>query len=410
MNAANLARLSAARDETSSWSARRSEPRSIVTYGAAVLTVGVALIATLAMDVDLVTAPVALLFCAIAWSARYGGLAPGLLALALSVLAFVYCFVVPTHSLMPDIKEVLRVLIVTLSGLFVAAMSAAQRRRRTQLEQIDDGLEKSERAMRITQRKTVEAEHRKLTERLREAEKMAVIGRFAGGIVHDFNNVLSCILAYGEMLNERVPEASSQKRYATNVLAAAARGQALVEQILAYSRPETEDRDPTDLRRTVADALDLLRGSMPAHVTLDWHAPQTPLMVLANPTQLHRVVINLCCNAKHAMGAGGTLRVSLASSDESEARALSHGSLKAGRYACLNVEDSGCGMDEATLARIFEPFFTTKKFGLGTGLGLSLVHGIVTDLAGAIDVKSAVGRGSVFAVYLPLLEDGRKRS
>ena len=256
----------------------------------------------------------------------------------------------------------------------------------------------------------MKSEERKLTERAREAGKMEAIGRFAGSIAHDFNNVLGLIFAYGEMLNDTVPEGSSQKRYLTNVLAAAARGQALVDQILSFSRPETGDRGPIDLGRTVADTLDLLRGSLPAHVKLDWHAPQTTLVVVASTTQLYRVVVNLCSNANHAMGSGGTLRVSLVTTDERQARALSHGSLKAGRYACLSFEDSGCGINDATLARIFEPFFTTKEVGVGTGLGLPLVRGIVTDLAGAIDVKSVVGTGSTFAVYLPLLEDGRTRS
>jgi DNA-binding CsgD family transcriptional regulator len=125
-------------------------------------------------------------------------------------------------------------------------------------------------------------------------------------------------------------------------------------------------------------------------------------VVNANATELHRVVMNVCSNAIHALGAGGILRVALAVSDVSAPRALSHGRLSDGCYACLTVEDTGCGMDDATLARIFEPFFTTKKAGAGTGLGVSLVHAIVTDLGGAIDVKSSAGRGTTFAVYLPL--------
>jgi signal transduction histidine kinase len=231
---------------------------------------------------------------------------------------------------------------------------------------------------------------------------MEAIGRFVVGIAHDFNNVLAGILAYAELLHDQLPEQSRQKGHAENVLTAAARGRALVDQMLAYGRREVGEREPIDLMRIVAETLDLLRGSLPPHVALDWRPPVSRLVVIANATQLHRVVMNMCGNAMHALGAGGILRVALAVSDVSLPRGLSHGRLSDGCYACLTVEDTGCGMDDATLARIFEPFFTTKKAGGGTGLGLSLVHAIVTDLAGAIDVKSSVGRGTTFAVYLPL--------
>jgi signal transduction histidine kinase len=124
--------------------------------------------------------------------------------------------------------------------------------------------------------------------------------------------------------------------------------------------------------------------------------------VIGDATQLHQIAMNLCRNAVQAMGAGGTLRVTLEATDVAPERALSHGTLQPGRYACLGVDDRGCGMDEGTLARIFEPFFTTKDIGEGTGLGLSIVYAILTDRGGTIDVKSAVGQGSTFAIYLPL--------
>jgi signal transduction histidine kinase len=253
-----------------------------------------------------------------------------------------------------------------------------------------------------TERTLAPAERLKVRERLIEAAKMEAIGRFVVGIAHDFNNVLAAILAYAELLHDQLPEQSRQKGHAENVLTAAARGRALVDQMLAYSRREVGEREPIDLVRIVAETLDLLRGSLPPHVALDWHAPVSRLVVIANATELHRVVMNVCSNAMHALGPGGILRVALALSDVSAPRGLSHGRLSDGCYACLTVEDTGCGMDAATVARTFEPFFTTKKAGGGTGLGLSLVHAIVTDLAGAIDVKSSVGRGTTFAVYLPL--------
>jgi signal transduction histidine kinase len=254
----------------------------------------------------------------------------------------------------------------------------------------------------ITERKRAEAERLKLEERLRRAEKMEAIGRLAGGIAHDFNNVLGGIFAFGEMLYEEAPESSSRKRHARNLLTAVARGRALVEQILAYSRSQGGKREPTDIGRMVAETLELVRGSLPPNIKVESRAAGLSLVVMSNATQLHQLIMNLCSNAIHALGKGGALRVALAASDVGAERALSHGRLTPGRYACLTVEDSGCGMSAATLARIFEPFFTTKEVGRGTGLGLSIVYGIVTDLGGAIDVKSAPAQGSTFAIYLPL--------
>jgi PAS domain S-box-containing protein len=256
----------------------------------------------------------------------------------------------------------------------------------------------------LSERKRAEAERLKLEERLRQGEKMEAVGRFAGGIAHDFNNILAGILAYGDMLFEQAPPDSPLKRYAQNVLTAANRGHALVEQILAHSRNQRGRRAPADMCRTVAETLELVRGSLPADIRLDASAPEMPLVVIGDATQLHQVVMNLCSNAIQAMSGAGTLRVTLEAAEIEAERALSQGRLKPGRYARLTVEDSGSGMDETTLSRIFEPFFTTKEVGRGTGLGLSLVYAIVTDLAGAIDVKSVVKQGSTFAIYLPLAQ------
>jgi PAS domain S-box-containing protein len=256
----------------------------------------------------------------------------------------------------------------------------------------------------LTERKAAEAELARLEQRLRQAEKMEAIGRLAGGIAHDFNNVLSGILGYGETLVEETPEASPLRRYAQNVLTAANRGRALVDQILVYSRSPRGKRTPVDSAGMVAEALELIRGSLPANIRLDSRTPKSPLVVLGDPTQLHQVVMNLCSNAIQAMSAGGALCVALETEDVFPGRTLSHGALEPGRYMRLTVEDRGCGMDEATLLRIFEPFFTTKEVGRGTGLGLSIVYAIVADSGGAIDVKSVVEQGSTFAVYLPLVE------
>jgi len=243
-------------------------------------------------------------------------------------------------------------------------------------------------------------ERERFKQRLRQAEKMEAVGRLAGGVAHDFNNVLAGVLAYGEMLFEEAPADSPLRRYAHNVLAATARGRELVEQILSYSRSQDGQRGPVDVASVVAETLELLRGSLPAGIHLQASAPEAPLIVIGDATQLHQVAMNLCSNAIQAMSGGGTLRVALEPLELTAERALSHGVLGPGRYVRLIVEDTGTGMDPATLARIFEPFFTTKEVGQGTGLGLSLVYAIIADSDGVIDVKSAPGRGSTFTAYL----------
>src|SRR6202011_857589 len=166
------------------------------------------------------------------------------------------------------------------------------------------------------------------------------------------------------------------------------------------SRSQLGKRAPVDVAHVVTETLELLRGSLPAAIHLESSAPELPLVVIGDVTQLHQVVMNLCSNAIQAMNGAGTLRVALEAIDVPAERALSHGTLRAGRYARLTVADSGSGMDEATLSRIFEPFFTTKEIGRGTGLGLSLVYAIVTDAGGAIDVRSAPAQGSTFTIYV----------
>ena len=258
--------------------------------------------------------------------------------------------------------------------------------------------------MDVTERRLVEAERSKLEERLQQAEKMEAIGRFASGIAHDFSNILGGILAYGEMLFDEAPENTPRKRYVQNVLTAATRGRDLVDQILQYTRSQRGKRKPTDVCSTVAETLDLVRSSLPPRIALHPTIPEAPLMTMGDPTQLHQVVMNLCSNAIHAMKAGGPLRVGVTPIEMDAVLALSHGTLQPGSYVRVSVEDSGCGMDEATLGRIFEPFFTTKEFGRGTGLGLALVYAIVTDFDGAIDVKSVPDEGSTFSIYLPSAE------
>lgn len=253
----------------------------------------------------------------------------------------------------------------------------------------------------ITERKLAEAEQERLQTRLRQAEKMEAVGRLAGGIAHDFNNVLGGILGYGEMLLDSAPEDSLERRYARNLLIAANRARELVDQILTYSRTQRVARGPVEIGRIVRETLEVIRGSIPEGIVLELSLPDAPLTVVGDPTQLHQVVMNLCTNAVYAMGGEGTLGVSMEPIDLAQELKLAHATLSPGRYVKLVVADTGTGMDGATLARIFEPFFTTKEVGRGTGLGLSLVYGIVADSGGATHVTSELGRGSTFEVFLP---------
>jgi PAS domain S-box-containing protein len=253
----------------------------------------------------------------------------------------------------------------------------------------------------ITERRLAEAERTKLESRLRQAEKLEAIGTMAGGIAHDFSSILTAILGYGEMARNAAPEAGVMRRYVSNVLAAANRAKALVDQILTYSRTTRGKHSVVNPRVAVQETLSLVRASLPINVELKAQLSATRTTVIADPTQIHQLVMNLCTNAVQAMRSGGTLSVALDTVDAPQDSEMSHGLLAAGHYVRLSVRDAGCGMEPDVLEHIFEPFFTTKEPGRGTGLGLALVHGIVSELGGAIDVASQAGAGSAFHLYLP---------
>jgi PAS domain S-box-containing protein len=252
----------------------------------------------------------------------------------------------------------------------------------------------------ITERRLAEAERTKLETRLRQAEKLEAIGTMAGGIAHDFNNILAAILGYGDMALNAAPE-GTLKRYVGNVISAAHRARALVDQILSYSRSTHGKHVVVDVGTLVEETLELVRASLPADIELHARLTESQTAVIADPTHIHQLVMNLCTNAVHAMDQGGTLSVTLDAVATPFDRTLSHGLLAAGQHVRMGVHDTGCGMEPAVVERIFEPFFTTKESGTGTGLGLALVHGIVSELGGVIDVASRPGRGSAFELYLP---------
>ncbi|GIX49425.1 MAG: histidine kinase [Candidatus Tectimicrobiota bacterium] len=246
------------------------------------------------------------------------------------------------------------------------------------------------------------SERKRLEAQLLQAQKMEAIGTLAGGIAHDFNNILAAILGYAELALFDVPEGSPLWCNVQEILTAGRRGRDLVRQILAFSRQRPPQRQPVRLRPLVQEALTLLRASLPSTVELRLRLEAEADTVLADPTQLQQVLMNLCTNAEHAMRpAGGVLEIGLDTVAVTPEFAAAHPPLRPGAHLRLRVRDSGCGMPPEVVSRIFDPFFTTKAPGEGTGMGLAVVHGIVTGHGGAITVESAPGQGTTFDVYLP---------
>jgi PAS domain S-box-containing protein len=254
----------------------------------------------------------------------------------------------------------------------------------------------------VNAQKLAQAHKEQLEAQLRQSQKMEAIGTLAGGIAHDFNNILGAILGYGELAHQQSPEGSPLRRYLDNVMHAAERAQMLIERILGFSRSGLGDRAPVNVQFVIEETLELLEASLPAGIRLESRVSSGNAAVIGDATYLHQVAMNLCTNAVHAMEQGGTLHVILERIELTESRALSRGLLHPGSYVRLIVSDTGVGIPPAVLERMFDPFFTTKGVGQGTGLGLSLVHGIVTDLGGAIDVTSKTGEGTTFEIWLPV--------
>jgi PAS domain S-box-containing protein len=248
-----------------------------------------------------------------------------------------------------------------------------------------------------------------LERQLTQAMKMEAIGTLAGGIAHDFNNILSAVLGYAEMVNLQLAEDDPVKQDVGQIIAAGNRAAELVRQILTFSRQEEEDLRPVKLQLVIKEALKLLRSSLPTTIELQQEIDAGCGAVLADPTRIHQVLMNLCTNAKQAMGAeNGVLRVTLdeISIDTSSPVSL-HPVIKQGRWLDLEVSDTGPGMDPDVREKIFDPFYTTKEKGQGTGLGLSVTHGIVKSHGGEITVACIPGQGTTFHVYLPVIDSER---
>jgi two-component system, cell cycle sensor histidine kinase and response regulator CckA len=257
----------------------------------------------------------------------------------------------------------------------------------------------------ISERKQAEVALQAFQDQIRQMQKMEAIGQLASGVAHDFNNILAAILGNAQIACEKVASDHPLRQNLTRILEASDRASLLVQRILTFSHQQPFSRTVMTLSPVVNEALALLRATLPAGVAMTNTSDAATPHVLADATQIHQVLMNLCTNAWHALDRqSGHIAVDLAPVTLTQPLHTLYATLPPGRYACLSVRDTGCGMGPDMVARIFEPFFTTKPAGQGTGLGLSLVHGIVRGHEGAIVVDSYPGRGTTIYLYFPAAE------
>lgn len=258
----------------------------------------------------------------------------------------------------------------------------------------------------ITDRVRREQEKTELEEQLRQSRKMESLGQLAGGIAHEFNNMLVPIVGITEMIIDDLPQQSPMRGDLGVVMDAADKARKLVQQILAFSRTDKIEMNAVDIADVFQKALSLLRATIPTTINIKADVLIFNKKVMANSTEIHQAVMNLGANACHAIGKEhGTIKLTLAEVELPESDDARIADLKPGGYVKLTVSDDGCGMDEKTMKRIFDPFFTTKEVGKGTGMGLPMVLGSVKGMGGAITVNSKKGEGTTFEIYLPLLKD-----
>ncbi|MBU2538550.1 MAG: response regulator [Proteobacteria bacterium] len=258
----------------------------------------------------------------------------------------------------------------------------------------------------ITERIRAEEEKSALESRLRQSQKMEAIGVLAGGIAHDFNNILAVILGYTEMAKEDAPSGSRFARDLDNVLTSTLRAKELVKQILSFSRQSSLDRMVVKIQPLVQESLKMLRASIPTTITIEEKIDQQSGTILADPTQVHQVVMNLCTNAFHAMeNTGGVLSVGVKLTTLDSSLLVDGQQISPGEYVELTVSDTGIGIGQDIIDKIFDPYFTTKGVGKGTGMGLSISYGIVKSYGGTITVESTVGQGTTFHVYFPVIQE-----
>ncbi len=244
-----------------------------------------------------------------------------------------------------------------------------------------------------------------LEERLRQAQKMEAIGTLAGGISHDFNNILSAIIGYSELANFKLHGDNPAEESINEILKASYRAKDLVAQILAFSRKDENELKPVCVKSIIKEVLKLIKASLPSTIEIKQNLRQDIGVIMGDPTRIHQIMMNLCTNSAHAMSEeGGVLEVSLYGIYFDENVTVPHPDIKPGRHVVISVRDTGHGIPPDIINRIFDPYYTTKEKGVGTGMGLAVVHGIVKNCKGAINVYSEPGKGTTFKIYLPEVE------
>lgn len=288
----------------------------------------------------------------------------------------------------------------------MAKVKRANRSQRTEKDRLKALVAERTRALQLEliERKQAEIEREKLQAQLNQAQKMESIGTLAGGIAHDFNNILFPIIGHSEILMDDVPKDSPLQESLKEIYTGALRAKDLVQQILAFARQEKNELRMMRMQPIIKEALKLIRSTIPTSIAISQNIQPVCGAVKADPTQIHQIVMNLATNAWHAMAEnGGKLSVSLKQIELDEYNQVTP-DMSPGLYACLTVADTGTGMDQELIHRIFDPFFTTKEKDKGTGMGLSVIHGIVKSMNGVIQVYSKLEKGSEFHIYLPVVE------
>ncbi len=253
----------------------------------------------------------------------------------------------------------------------------------------------------LTERERAEAEKDKLESQLRQAQKMESVGRLAGGVAHDFNNMLMGIMSYTDLCRDALPADHPIRGYLDEIAAASQRSADLTRQLLAFARKQTIAPRVLDLDAAVEGMLKLLHRLIGENINLVWKPGAGLWPVRVDPSQVDQILANLCVNARDAIAGVGTIVIETANTRIDQSFCDEHAGAVSGECVLLTVSDDGCGMAPQTLEKLFEPFFTTKETGKGTGLGLAMVYGIVKQNNGFIDVHSELGRGTTFRIYLP---------
>jgi len=256
----------------------------------------------------------------------------------------------------------------------------------------------------ITERKKAEEEKEKLKNELLQAQKMEAVGQLAGGVAHDFNNILAAIIGYGHILKVKMQEDDPLKNYPDRILALSDRAANLTKSLLAFSRKQIISPKPVNLNKVIKNVETLLSRIIGEDLKLETVFATDDLIVMADPGQMEQVFMNFATNARDAMPNGGLLTICTKTIEMDREFIKEHGFGNEGRYALIAITDTGIGMDSETKEKIFEPFFTTKGVGKGTGLGLAMVYGAITQNGGHINFYSEPGKGTTFKIYLPLIQ------